>query len=50
MRVRDQHDVNRLGQIGAMMTAAAINRAVTEAEGLGGVPSIKDLAGSEVSG
>lgn len=37
-------DVNRIGVIAAEMVALSINRAVTEAEGLGGVPSIRDLA------
>jgi len=40
-------DVNRLGAIGAEMTAIAINRAVTEADGLGEIPAVRDLAGAE---
>ena len=36
-------DVNRIGTQAAEMVAIAINRAVTESEGLGGIPSIKDL-------
>jgi len=36
-------DVNRVGAQAAEMVAIAINRAVTEAEGLGGMPSVKDL-------
>jgi L-aminopeptidase/D-esterase-like protein len=36
-------DVNRLGAMAAYVVALAINRAVTEASSLGGVPSCKAL-------
>jgi len=37
-------DVNRLGVLASEVVAVAINRAVTEADGLGVLPAIKDLS------